>query len=240
MKKVEKTENVLCFASEINETLANSLRRYVNQVPTLAVDEVEISKNDSPLYDEAIAHRISLVPVKSDKSVNEKTTAKLKLAVEGEKTVHSGDMKGDVEVVYKNIPITPLAEGQELELVAFLKAGKGSEHAKFSPGLMFYRNVSEITLDKNLYEEVKEVCPENEIKEKGNKIVVFDNKRKEVLDVCDGIAERAGSKAEVDFKDEMIITVESFGQMSPEEIFKKSSEVLQKELLLVQKAIDKA
>src|SRR3972149_3382624 len=123
MKKVEETENILTFTAEASETLVNSLRRYMNQIQVLAI--------------------------------NEKSTGKLKLAVEGEKIVHSGDMKGDVEVVYKTIPITPLAEGQELEFVATLKAGTGSEHAKFSPGLMFYRNVSEITLDKDLYDEVK-------------------------------------------------------------------------------------
>lgn len=240
MKKIEKTENQIVFTADISETLANSIRRYLNQVLVMAVDEVELSKNDSALYDEAVAHRISLVPLKTDKSVNEKSTGKLKLEVKKEGSAYSKDLKGSPEVVYENIPITTLSEGQELQLVAFVKAGKGSEHSKFSPGLMFYRNVSEITLDKEFYDDVKKVFPENEIKEKGNKIVVIDNKKKEILDFCEGTANKRRKKAEVETKEELVVTLESFGQMSPEDMFKKSIEVLKKDLTSVQKGIDKA
>ena len=68
MKKIEKSENQIVFSAEMEETLANSIRRYINHIPTLAIDEVEISKNDSALYDETIAHRIGLIPIKSGKS----------------------------------------------------------------------------------------------------------------------------------------------------------------------------
>ena len=57
MKKIEETENQIVFIADISETLANSIRRYTNQVLVMAVDEVEISRNDSPLYDEAVTHR---------------------------------------------------------------------------------------------------------------------------------------------------------------------------------------
>ncbi len=240
MKKIEKTENQIIFTADISETLANSIRRYLNQVLVMAVDEVEISRNDSPLYDEAVAHRIALVPLKTEKAVNEKSTGKLKLEVKREGSAYSKDLKGTPEVVYDNIPITTLADGQELELVAFVKAGKGSEHAKFSPGLMVYRNVSEVTLDKEFQDEVKDTFPENEVKEKGNKIVIIDNKKKEVTDFCEGLAERKKKKAEVETKDELVVTLESFGQMSPEEMFRKSIEVLKKDLTSVQKGMEKA
>jgi DNA-directed RNA polymerase alpha subunit len=52
MKKIEKTANQFVFEAEISETLANAIRRYVNRIPVMAVDEVEISKNDSALYDD--------------------------------------------------------------------------------------------------------------------------------------------------------------------------------------------
>ena len=240
MKKIEKTENTVVFSADISETLANSIRRYLNQVLVMAVDEVEISRNDSPLYDEAVAHRIALIPLKTDKSVNEKSAGKLKLEVKKEGSAYSQDLKGTPEIVYENIPITTLAEGQELQLVAFVKSGKGSEHSKFSPGLMFYRNVSEITLDKEFHDEIKKVFPNVEIKDRGNKILVLDNKKNEVLDFCEGIANKRKKKAEIDTKNELVITLESFGQMSPEEMFKRSIEVLKKDLALVQKGMDKA
>jgi DNA-directed RNA polymerase alpha subunit len=55
MKKIEKNENQIIFTAGMNETIANSIRRYIGQIPVLAIDEVEISKNDSALYDETIA-----------------------------------------------------------------------------------------------------------------------------------------------------------------------------------------
>lgn len=240
MRKIEKTDNKIVFASSMSDTIANSIRRYFNQVLVLAVDEIEMSRNDSPLYDEAVAHRVSLVPLKTEKSTNEKTVGKMKLSAEGEKIVHSGEMKGDFEVVFKNTPITNLAEGQELQLVAFVKAGKGSEHAKFSPGLMFYREVNEVIMDKDLYEEVKKTFPEADIKERAGKIILVDDGKREMLDFCEGLSEKRGKKIEITKKDEVVVTVESFGQMDADEIFKKSIEALKKDLAHVQKSVDKA
>ena len=238
MKKIEKTGNQIVFTAEINETLANSIRRYITQIPILAVEEVEISKNDSALYDETIAHRIGLIPLKMEGS-EKKKQGKLKLDVKKEGTVYSGDLKGSPAVVYKNIPITTLNNNKELQLVATVKAGKGFEHSKFSPGLMFYRNVVEVVLDKEFYEEIKKTCPNVEILEKGNKITIIDNKKREVADFCEGLANKNKKKAEINTKNELVISVESFGQMSVEDIFKKSLETLKKDLASVAKEIMK-
>ena len=50
----------------------NTLRRLmIDEVPTMAIEEIEFQKNNSILYDEAIAHRLGLVPLKTDlKSYN--------------------------------------------------------------------------------------------------------------------------------------------------------------------------
>jgi hypothetical protein len=39
-----------------------------NEIPVLAVDSIEVSKNDSMLYDEMLALRIGLIPLKADKT----------------------------------------------------------------------------------------------------------------------------------------------------------------------------
>ena len=134
MKLINKKPNQIVFTTEVEESLANVIRRYLNQIMVSAIDEVEISKNDSPLYDETIAHRMGLIPLKNKGNSKE---SKLKLIGQKEGMVYSGELTGDVEVVYDKIPITSLKKGQKLEITATTRMGKGSEHARFSPGLMF-------------------------------------------------------------------------------------------------------
>ena len=76
METVQNTSGKLIMRIPANEPLANAIRRSVSEVPTLAIDEVEIFKNDSALYDEVLAHRFGLVPLKMEKSMNSKTKKK--------------------------------------------------------------------------------------------------------------------------------------------------------------------
>ncbi|MCX6749567.1 MAG: DNA-directed RNA polymerase subunit D [Candidatus Pacearchaeota archaeon] len=237
MKLIEKTKDQLVFAAEIDESIANAIRRYIGQIPIIAVDELEISRNDSPLYDETIAHRVGLIPLKMDKSAEK---GKLKLNVKRDGFVYSSDIKGHPEVVYKTIPITMLDKGQELEFTATVKLGKGVEHAKFSPGIMFYRDATEITMDREFLDEVKKIFPGAEIKEKAGKIVIIDDKKREMTDVCEGICIKKKKKAEITKKNELVITIESFGQLDAKDMFKEAIDVLKKDLASVEKAIDKA
>ena len=238
MKLIEKNKEQIVFEAKIEDSLANAIRRYVNHVPVFAVDEVEITKNDSPLYDETVSHRIGLIPLKVEKG-GKKEHIKIKLSTDKEGMVYSKEIKGDAKPVYENIPITFLNKGQELEFEASVVLGIGSEHGKFSPGMMYYRNVSEITLDKEFKDKIKSVFRENEIRDKGSKIVITDNQKKEIADFCEGVANDEGKKAEIEFKEDVVITMESFGQFTPEEIFKKSVEALKDDLEKVSKKMEK-
>lgn len=237
MKIIDKKNNQVVFQIEINESLANAIRRYLNQIPIPAVDEVEILKNDSPLYDETIAHRIGLIPLKKDKTITEKTPPKLKLSVKKEGIVYSKELSG-AKVVYDGIPITFLKKDQELEIIATIKIGTGSEHSKFSPGLMFYRNAVDIKIDSNCPLEVVEACPQKILKIKNEKIVAEEDYKCDMCEACIDICKKQKKDSiKLIPTKELIISLESFGQLSTNEIFRKSIEALKKDLASALKKI---
>src|SRR3989344_395780 len=144
MEIIKSQENKLIFVEEIEESLANAIRRYINEIPVIGIDEVEIAKNDSPLYDETLAHRIGLIPLRAEKKFNDKDIIKGKFSAKGEGKVYSKEIKAaGVSVVYENLPVTYLDKDKELEVVVNIKLGRGSEHAKYSPGFVFYRDINE-------------------------------------------------------------------------------------------------
>jgi DNA-directed RNA polymerase subunit D len=230
MKIIKKTPEKLVFIEKLNESLINSIRRSVGLIPVMAIDELEISKNDSALYDETIAHRLGLIPIKMEKSWKEDTVLKFKLNTKKEGIVYSGDIKGEFELVYEKIPVTLLKKDQEIKIKGTTKMGLGKNHAKFSPGILFYRNVSEITMDKEFEDEIKKVFPNTNISTKGNKIVIKDDGEKPLIDFCEGLAIKNKKNIEIKDSEEVVVTIESFGQISAEEIFKKALEALKRRL----------
>jgi len=237
MKIIKKTGNEIVFSAKIDESLANAVRRYLYHVPVVAIDKVEISKNDSALYDETIAHRVGLIPLIMDK--NAKDEVKLKLEISEEGKAYSKSLKGSIKPVYENIPITTLGKDQELSFVATARLGQGSEHAKFSPGFLSYRNVVEVKVAKDCPKQFLEGFPK-EIAEKG-KGIVEDPKELDVVELAAEECKRQGKNyIEITPTDELIISLESFGQMPTEDIFKKAIEALGKDLENVSKQISKS
>lgn len=240
MEIIEKKNNKIVFAAEIEDTVANAIRRYVGHVPILAIDEVEIIKNDSPLYDETVAHRIGLIPIKTEKAVMNEKPSTLKLVSNKEGIIYSGDFKGSDKVVYDKIPITLINKGQEFEINAKVRAGIGVEHAKFSPGFIFYRNSADAKIEKDCPAEILESCKKSSIRTEGGKIIIEDIYAN---DACEAVIEKYQREGKLSIeiipKDNLIITVESFGQMDSKDIFKKSVEALKKDLELVEKKLGK-
>ena len=115
MEVVLKMPEKLIFRTSMNYTLLNAIRRSVEEIPTLAIEDIEIFKNDSALYDEFLAHRIGLVPLKTESKMSSKTSVELSLKKVGPCFVYSGDFKGDAKIVYGAIPLTILEKDQEVE-----------------------------------------------------------------------------------------------------------------------------
>jgi len=238
MKTINKKDNQIVFQAEIEESLANAIRRYIGQIPILAIDEIEISKNDSALYDETVAHRIGLLPLKMEKSFNEKTEAILRLAVNKAGIVHANELKGKLSIIYPQTPIVYLDNNQELELTATARVGKGYQHSKFSSGLMFYRNIIDVKLEKDCPEGVIGVCPSDVFSLESGKLVV-----KNLLDcdMCEACAEFCQKKGKEGVKliptKDLLITLESFGQLPTEDLLSKAVEQLKKDLRDVSKEL---
>lgn len=236
MKIVKKTDEKLVFTSKIEESLANAIRRTVGMIPIMAIDELEIERNDSPLYDETLAHRIGLVPLKMPKDAKEDTVEKLKFNSKKNGYVYSKDIKGNVEVVYGEIPLTLLSEDQEVKATCIAKVGKGINHAKFMPGIFTYRIISEITMPKKYKDAISSTFPDNSIKEKGDSITIKDDQEKTIIDFCEGLCKRNKEECEIKDTKDLMITIESFGQISAEEIFKQSTKILKEELKALSKS----
>ena len=66
IKLINKSNEKISLKTDMQISMANAIRRSVNYIPILAIDSLEITKNDSALYDEIIAHRVGLVPLTNE------------------------------------------------------------------------------------------------------------------------------------------------------------------------------
>ena len=132
---------------------ANALRRIcLNGVPIFAIDTVDIIENSSALADEALAHRLALIPIKTDlsrfvepskcdcKSETGCSNCRVMLILDSgdtdvTRTILSNELTSedkDVSPISDKIPIMQLAPGQRIKLEAYARLGRGTEHAKWN------------------------------------------------------------------------------------------------------------
>ncbi|GBC69973.1 DNA-directed RNA polymerase subunit alpha [archaeon HR01] len=159
LKMVESdAESIRLELEGVPTSLGNAIRRAViNEVPCMAVEEVLVIENTSPLPNEILAHRISLIPFISDiDSYNfpEECSCNSRLgcdrcvvryvlraeAGETPVTVYSRDLipeKPNTKVVPVNgdIPIVILPPGERVEMELYVRVGRGMKHAKWQAGL---------------------------------------------------------------------------------------------------------
>jgi DNA-directed RNA polymerase subunit D len=226
----------------------NSLRRImISELPKLAVDDVVIYDNTSALFDEIIAHRLSLIPIPTDLSLltfrNEcvckgkgcpNCTVRYTLSKEGEGTVYSGDLQPAEKswaITEDKIPIVELYGDQRLILEVEAILGRGRDHAKWqaviAPG---YRMETTIEFDKKRLSDVKEFLsklPEGTADIKGDKLILKDNKKIATL-------QYNMEKENVDFitikKDPTSVTFsfETDGSFTTKDAIKESIKILEK------------
>lgn len=245
MKIITKKSDKIAFADEFDESLANAIRRSALEVPVLAIDEVEFIKNDSVLFDEVLALRLGLVPLKMEKDMEliedckckgkgcARCSVDLKLSAKGPGVVYSKELKGKAEVVYPEMALDVLKEGQELEFVATARLGKGIKHTKFSPALVYYRNSAELeNKDCENCEDCVKACPQNVLKMEKGKLELVDKYK---CDLCEACMDACKNIKIVPGK-EIVFFIESFGQMNASDVLAESVKALKANLKKVVKA----
>jgi DNA-directed RNA polymerase subunit D len=132
---------------------ANALRRVcLNGVPVFAIDTVDIIENSSVLPDEGLAHRLGLIPIKTDLSrFNEPSkcdchsesgcsNCKVMLVLDSgdsdvTRTILSEELSSEdesISPISTKIPIVELAPGQRVKVECYARLGRGTEHAKWN------------------------------------------------------------------------------------------------------------
>ena len=217
-----KTPEKMIVRTNTNYSLLNAIRRSVEEIPTLSIDEVEIVKNDSALYDEVLAHRIGLIPIKNDSKT--KTSGTLSLKKVGPCTVYSGDFKGDLKIVYEGIPLTILEKDQEIEITANAAMGTGLIHTKYVPGLIYYRNLREVKTGNVKIDSI--------VQKASGMIKPEKKSNKWICDLTDSQIDeiRALDKDSIEDSQEFLLIIESFGILDSEKILAKAIETLEKNI----------
>lgn len=255
IKILSKEKGKISFIlKDINYIIANTIRRLViNEVPTMAIEKVKIIKNSSALYDEVLAHRLGLIPLTSDiKSYTLPAECKCKgkgcvhcrlimsLKVKGPGVALASGIKSrdaKIKPVNPDTPIVKLLKDQEIELEMNAVLGQGKDHAKFSPGLIYYKTYPKIKiLQQKDGKKIMEACPREVFKLDGSNLKIVDEEKCILCNACKDVSKNISVEgSESDF----IFYLESWGQLKPKEILSKAAEIYEEKLEEFEKLVKK-
>lgn len=142
LKKSVKDDSLTLHFKGINASIVNAIRRTVIiDIPAWSINQFEVEENTSPLIDEYITRRISLVPMNNELFKNGTTppvfTLDVKATKEGILNVYSHDIKPKGDYFRPNIIIAKL-KGKDPDRYESLRIRMSAErnthrhHASFS------------------------------------------------------------------------------------------------------------
>ena len=254
IKEEKKKSKLVLLFKETDEVFANTMRRMIlEEVPTLAVEDLEFKENNSALYDEMLGLRLGLIPIKTDlKSYNLKEKCKCEGAgcaqCELKITLKSGSRKGYVYAedaqstdpkctfVYPKMPIVKLLAKQKVDLTMTAILGRGKEHAKWAPGWAFYKKEPVVKMGKvHNPELVAQKCSDGVFTFKNKKLELDEDKVYDSL-LLDYYSE-LDKGITVEYTDNIIFTMESWGQLSCKEMLTKSADLFIEKIEEMEKLI---
>jgi len=270
IKVVDKNESSARFIIEgVDPAFMNSLRRIIlAEVPSMAIDEVVIIENSSMLHDEILAHRLGLIPLKTDLdsyNLPEECSCKSELgcnlcrvsltldveANEGVRTIYSGDLVAEnpnIRPVGEKILIAKLAPNQRLKLEAYARLGKGEKHAKWQPvSVCAYKHFPKVKINEKECDscgKCVDICPKRvlSLSSGGKKLelrnIVDCTVCKDCVDACP----KSPPALEVAWgKDVFVLDIESTGALPAERAVNEAIKILDRkfESFLEQLAVKK-
>jgi DNA-directed RNA polymerase subunit D len=254
---LEKDETTIRIAvRDADVPLMNALRRIgLAEVPAMAIDEVVMIENSSILQDEMIAHRLGLVPLKTDldeynlpedcecKSEFGCGQCRVTLTLdaesnEGTRTVYSGELVSEnprIVPVTDKIPIIKLAKGQKLKLEAYARLGKGKAHAKWQPvcvcAYKYYPKIEVPTAKCADCTKCADICPKKVLAMKGEKVDIRDILACNLCMDCVEACPKKGEGIQVGWeKNAFIMNIETTGVLPPERVLQEATKILDKQL----------
>jgi DNA-directed RNA polymerase subunit D len=270
VKIAEKNElSARLIIDGVDTAFINSLRRIMlAEVPFMAIDDVVVIENTSTLHDEVLAHRLGLIPLKTDLdsyNLPEDCSCKselgcnlcrvsLTLDVEGRdsiSTVYSSELISEnpnIVPISDKIPIVKLAPAQKIKLEAYARLGKGEKHAKWQQvSVAAYKNFPKVKVNEKICDacgKCIEICPK--------RVLMFSESRKKlelrnlidctVCKDCVNVCPTTPPALEVSWdKDVFVLDIESTGTLPVERIILEALKVLNNkfELFLKQLSVNK-
>lgn len=247
IKKIYQEESLEKYLIKgVTPVFMNTLRRTImTSVPCLAVDEVTFYENNSVVFDEMLANRLGLLPIKTDaKEYKEGDKVKLILEKEGPAIVTSKDIKctdPKIEIVDKKIYITKLGKGQKLKVEMSALMDTGKKHAKFQPAIVSYNELPFIDNENSKVKNAKELVedmPEGTIELKAGKLFLLDPYNTSTQNQFVDILTKHGAKLAYS-NNEFILTIESTGQLSSKELIDSAVQEIKKNLEELEEGLGK-
>lgn len=242
-----KTDDEMVFIVRDAEVpFINAIRRCaIVNVSKLAIEDVNIIRNDSAMFNEVLAHRLGLTPLVSninaigglplpeDDDYEDHPGVMFSLQEEGPKVVYSKDLISSdsiIKPVYDTIPLVKLNEEEKINIEASAKLGYGKEHAKWIPTTVCaYKQYPEITFndDVDIDYDCALACPRGVLKSdrRSKKIKILDIENCSMCKSC--VRASANGYINVGYhKNDFIFRIETDGSMSPKEVLLKACEEL--------------
>jgi DNA-directed RNA polymerase subunit D len=257
---LKKSEHKIVFVTEgISIEMINAIRRILlTEIPVMAIDEIIILKNDSPLYDEIFSHRLGLIPLKTDLDAYKlphecdclgygcplcqvSLTCEITNTTNAALEIYSGDLiSNDPKIVPvdPHIPIVKIDKNGQIIIEAYAILGFAKNHAKWQAvSNVAYRYYPLVEFDVNDFKDPEEkklivkMCPEKLFELINNDSLKLKEDYWKSCTLCKSCEKNSNGKIKaVPRKDVYIFSIESDGVLPFNVLIRKVFEIFKEKI----------